>query len=333
MVGWTAFVDLGVRRPGAPAAPLLVADLAVAVGAVLATPLVKGEGLQRHASPGFWVMGAAAGLGGPLGLARRAGRRRGLVARPTCRSAHDVNQGNYGNVFLLLLGGPIVGYLCESLQRMARRARPTRSGRPRRPRSGPGWRGPCTTGCSRCWRWCSAAAPSSAVTAAELGRLAGEQEAALRALIRAAGRGGRRRRRRRRDLAAALGRAGPAPARHASRRPGAPVRAAGARSWTSWSARGRRLPRQRRRARRRRTPRPGCCSRTRRPGRGLGARRGPRHPAGPARGGRGRGPARCQRVDPRAGWRDLGGTATLSTGAFGTEWELVVPRDAEGRRR
>ncbi len=27
--------------------------------------------------------------------------------------------------------------------------------------------------------------------------------------------------------------------------------------------------------------------------------------------------------------RDLGGTATLSTGSFGTEWELVVPRTLE----
>jgi hypothetical protein len=27
--------------------------------------------------------------------------------------------------------------------------------------------------------------------------------------------------------------------------------------------------------------------------------------------------------------RDLGGTATLSTGTFGTEWELVVPRTTE----
>ncbi len=27
--------------------------------------------------------------------------------------------------------------------------------------------------------------------------------------------------------------------------------------------------------------------------------------------------------------RDLGGTASLNTGSFGTEWELVVPRTAE----
>ena len=41
----------------------------------------------------------------------------------------EVTQSNYGNVFLLLIGGPIVGFMCESLQRMARRARRGRSGR------------------------------------------------------------------------------------------------------------------------------------------------------------------------------------------------------------
>ncbi len=52
--------------------------------------------------------------------------RGGLVGRvsrwprPTCRCAAEVTQSNYGNIFLLLIGGPIVGFMCESLQLMAR---------------------------------------------------------------------------------------------------------------------------------------------------------------------------------------------------------------------
>ena len=71
----------------------------------------------------------------------------------------DVSQGNYGNVFLLVIGGPIVGFICESLELMARE-RDAAHGRRSRARNGPGSRAPCTTGCSRCWRWSSGAVVS-----------------------------------------------------------------------------------------------------------------------------------------------------------------------------
>ena len=128
------------------------------------------------------------------------------------------------------------------------RAGPAGPGRPRRRAAG-------------ARPWCSGAVAELGGDAAELGRLAGEQEVALRTLIRAAGRvaaPGRRRRGRPRR------RAGPA----STTRPGVDGRDArragrccpadvGRRA----GRRGRRLPRQRRRARRRPTPAPGCCSR------------------------------------------------------------------------
>src|ERR687894_3000172 len=87
----------------------LVADLVVAVGLLAATPLVKGEWFSATI-PGFWVMGAL------LAWAVRYGWRGGLVASVALaatdwliRADHD--QGDYANQFLLLIGGPIVGYL------------------------------------------------------------------------------------------------------------------------------------------------------------------------------------------------------------------------------
>ena len=31
----------------------------------------------------------------------------------------EIDQSIYGNAFLLVIGGPVVGYMCESVQRMA----------------------------------------------------------------------------------------------------------------------------------------------------------------------------------------------------------------------
>ena len=79
----------------------------------------------------------------------------GITASDLAIREH-VTQANYGNAFLLLIGGPIVGFMAESLQRMAaERDRAQREPRPRP--SGPGWRGPSTTACCRCSPWCSAA--------------------------------------------------------------------------------------------------------------------------------------------------------------------------------
>ena len=110
--------DLGVRRPARAGARCCWSlDLAAAVGAVLVSPVLKGEGLSATV-PAFWVMGAL------LAWAIHWRWLGGLLAG-VCITASDlsirehVTQANYGNAFLLLIGGPIVGFMVESLQRMA----------------------------------------------------------------------------------------------------------------------------------------------------------------------------------------------------------------------
>ena len=197
--------------------------------------------------------------------------------------------------------------------------------------------------------------------AAELGRMAGEQEVALRTLVsgglvpvsrRLAGRGpgsagtrggrpGRRRRRRRRgtrcDLRALL--APYAGAEVTFAEPGAPVPLA---------------PRRRAGAGRRRRRRPGQRAQHAGdagagldPGRGRAGRgdrdrtgRRPRHPRGPARPGRGRGPARRRPVDPGPAARprrhrraDLGAGPGHGGRTEGTEGRERPRRRYGGRRR
>jgi len=117
MVAWTAltawwYADTDRRTPTA-----LGLDLAVAVGFLLATPAVVGEGWGATL-PGFWVMAPM------LAWAARWRHVGGLVAGLLVGGAdvavrEELNRASYGNVFLLVIGGPIVGYLVASLQRVA----------------------------------------------------------------------------------------------------------------------------------------------------------------------------------------------------------------------
>jgi signal transduction histidine kinase len=95
----------------------------------------------------------------------------------------EVSQTNYANVFLLMLGGPIVGYLCGSLQKMAaerdeaERAVATAQERARLARA-------VHDGVLQVLALVQRRGAEIGGETAELGRLAGEQETALRALIR-----------------------------------------------------------------------------------------------------------------------------------------------------
>ena len=118
MAGWTVAMISAYADPVRRTAYLLVADLGVAVGLILVSPLVKGDDL-RATVPGFWVMGAL------LAWAVHWNWRGGLIAGVALTAADlavrtEVSQGNYGNIFLLLIGGPIVGFMAVSLQRMER---------------------------------------------------------------------------------------------------------------------------------------------------------------------------------------------------------------------
>ncbi len=120
MALWTLFVVWAYDAPSRRRPWLLVTDLLVAVAAIGLSPYVKGETLQATL-PGFWVMGVV--LAWAI-LWRTAG---GLAAAVVVSVADlavrgDFSQQDYGNIFLLVLGGAIVGFLSGLLQRDGPRA-------------------------------------------------------------------------------------------------------------------------------------------------------------------------------------------------------------------
>jgi signal transduction histidine kinase len=115
---WTVFAIWQYDTPDRRRGWLFVADLVVAVAAILGSPYVKGPGLNATL-PGFWVMGVV--LAWAIGWRLVGGLLAGLVV-----SAADISirssfsQQSYGNVFLLVVGGVVVGYLSGVLQQTAR---------------------------------------------------------------------------------------------------------------------------------------------------------------------------------------------------------------------
>jgi signal transduction histidine kinase len=182
MIAWTAFTVWAYADPARRTPLVLVLDLAVALATVLATPVVKGAGFSATV-PGFWVMGAL------LAWAVVWRWRGGLVAAVVLAAVdlglrQDVSQTNYANVFLLLLGGVVIGGLAESLQRMAEqrdaaeREAAAAAERVRLARA-------VHDGVLQVLALVQRRGAELGGEAAELGRLAGEQEAVLRGLIHA----------------------------------------------------------------------------------------------------------------------------------------------------
>ncbi len=180
LVGWTGFVVWAYAAPSRRRPWLLVADLAVAVGAIALSPYVKGEGLNATL-PGFWVMGVVLAW---AVLWRWVG---GLVAAVVvCVSdlsiREDFTQKAYGNIFLLILGGAIVGFLSGLLQEMAaqrdraERAAAAAEERQRLARV-------VHDGVLQALALVQRRAPDLGPEGAELGQLAGEQEVRLRGLV------------------------------------------------------------------------------------------------------------------------------------------------------
>lgn len=162
-------------------AVVLVADLAVVLAALAVTPWVKSP--DFHATiPGFYVMGAL------FAWAIHWHWRGGLVAAVLIAALDvlprsELDQGTYGNTFLILIGGPVVGFMCESLQRMARerdeaeRAAAAAEERTRLARA-------VHDGVLQVLAMVQRRGAAAGGEWAELGRLAGEQERGLRSLIR-----------------------------------------------------------------------------------------------------------------------------------------------------
>lgn len=182
MVGWTAYVHWAYLEAARRTSWLLASDLAVAAGLILVSPLVKGSEALRATIPGYWVMAAL------LAWAIHWRWRGGLLAA-ACLSAADlairpqVTQNNYGNIFLLMVGGPIVGFMCESLQRMAaerdraERAAAIAGERARLARA-------VHDGVLQVLALVQRRGGELGGEFAELGQMAGDQEHALRSLIR-----------------------------------------------------------------------------------------------------------------------------------------------------
>lgn len=181
MVGWTGLAIWLYARPERRTTGLLVADLALALGALLITPVAKGEWFNATI-PGFWIVGAL------LAWAIRYGWRGGLGAAVVLGGAdllsrEAIDQGNYGHIFLLLLAGPMIGFISESLQRLtaerdaAQRAAAAAEERVRLGRV-------VHDGVLQVLSLVQRRGAEHGGEMAEIGRLAGEQEQALRTLIR-----------------------------------------------------------------------------------------------------------------------------------------------------
>ncbi|MFE6646362.1 MacS family sensor histidine kinase [Nocardioides sp. NPDC057772] len=181
MIGWTAFVVWAYAAPRRRTAVLVGADLAIALGLLLVTPVVKSPAFQASV-PGFWVSGAL------LACAIHYRWVGGLLAGVVLAAAdlglrQEIDQSIYGNAFLLVIGGPVVGYMCGSVQRMAmerdqaERAAARAEERARLARA-------VHDGVLQVLALVQRRGGELGGDAAELGRLAGEQERELRALIR-----------------------------------------------------------------------------------------------------------------------------------------------------
>ncbi|WP_460716588.1 MacS family sensor histidine kinase [Nocardioides dilutus] len=319
MIAWTGLAIWAYLEPSRRRPPLLVADLAVAVALVAMSPVVKGAGFSATI-PGFWVMGAL--LAWAVHWRWVGGLVAGLVLSVVDLSVRqDIAQVNYANAFLLVLGGTIIGFLVESLQLMAaERDRAQRSAaaaaeRARLARA-------VHDGVLQVLALVQRRGAELGGEAAELGRLAGVQEVALRTLIRAQDAVVSTPNEAMVDLTAALSALGTRPGVHVAT-PGSAVEVPRATAQELVGAVGACLDNVARHV-------------------GAGAPSWVLLEAWPDRvevSVRDEGPGilpgrlREAEVEGRLGvaesiqgrLRELGGTATVHTGPDGTEWELVAP--------
>ena len=183
LVCWSGFVSWAYADDRRRTSGLLVADLAVAVASLVATPWLKGDHFGATI-PGFWVMTVV------LVWAAYRGARGGLVAAVAIAAADlgirwpHITESNYGNVFLLLIGGPLLGRLASALKDLARqrdqaqRDAALAEERARLARA-------VHDGVLQVLALVQRRGPELGGDGVDLGRLAGEQESRLRAMLHA----------------------------------------------------------------------------------------------------------------------------------------------------
>lgn len=181
---WTAVASWAYDAPRRRRLPLYLADLAVAVLLMLSTPVVQSqEMLDRHAStmPSFWVVAAV--------LAWAAGRHwaEALAAAVVVAGADlsvrtATHGGTWGNIFLLLLATGIVAYTARILRvavemrARAERAAAVHEERVRLARA-------VHDGVLQVLAMVQRRGAEAGGDLADLGRMAAEQESALRTLV------------------------------------------------------------------------------------------------------------------------------------------------------
>jgi signal transduction histidine kinase len=187
MAGWTAFTWWAYAVPARRSWPLLLADLLVTAGLELASPWVVGRAALDGKAPTL----AVAWLAGPvLTWAVAGGRRRGLVAAVVLGAVEifvrgRLTQSTTTGVMLMLLAAVAVGHVArlavEAEQRLQRAVELEAANRERE-RLARGIHDSVLQVLALVQR----RGADLDGEAGELARLAGEQEAALRALVASA---------------------------------------------------------------------------------------------------------------------------------------------------
>ncbi|MGI5168690.1 MacS family sensor histidine kinase [Spirillospora sp. CA-253888] len=188
MVAWTAYATFAYARPERRAWPMLAADMTVALGCLLATAWVETTyGLQtgRPTLPVSWVAAAV------LAWAVVGGKRLGIAAAAILAAGNVLlhaiagtkgNASTLNGVVLLFLAGLVVGHVVKlAMDAEARLARAVEleAATRERERLARGIHDSVLQVLAMVQR----RGGELGGEAAELGRLAGEQEAALRAMI------------------------------------------------------------------------------------------------------------------------------------------------------
>jgi signal transduction histidine kinase len=181
MVVWTFVISWAYHSYARRTTGWVLADMAVALLALGLTGLVKDPG-YHSTLPGFWIMATMFAwaihwhLQGGVAAAV-------LLSAGDLLTRHYLSETVYGNLFLLLIGGPIVGLMVDSLLRSAARTAAAEreaaaaTERTRLARA-------VHDGVLQALALVQRSAPELGPEGADLGRLAGEQEQALRTLIR-----------------------------------------------------------------------------------------------------------------------------------------------------
>lgn len=185
MAAWTGVTIYAYGRPGWPRVPLLAADMAIGLAALLISPWVLGDGWRTGVItiPVAWIAGPV--VAWAIAGGRRLGVAGGLImgiADMFVRGRGFRDQVALSGAVLLVLAGVAVGHVArlaveahERLQRAAELEAATRE----RERLARGIHDSVLQVLALVQR----RGAKLGGEAAELGRLAGEQEAALRSLI------------------------------------------------------------------------------------------------------------------------------------------------------